>query len=390
MIEVVYFFLFGVVAVGMAYMPAHLRVLGFSGAQISTALAIAPLMSLAVPLAWAWLADRTQRHGRVLRFIAFGAWLGFSPLVWAHRRAAAGSFALVLAGYVGYAVFFVGMGGLADALAVARVRAGAVYGRIRLWGSLGWIITAVSVGALLGTSAQKLRGLLVPGAMWAALGGAALASWQVGGTGERAVRPRLGDVRTLLAEPGLRLLLIAGALHWACMAPYNVFFGVFLRDLGLPPVSWGLAYSVGVTAEMLVLLYFHHLHARVSLDALLAAAFVASSLRWVGNAVLRAPTALIALQALHGMTFGMFWSAGIALVAASVPPKLRATGQALLVMAINVGGALGNLAVGRLYDTAGPSTLFAIAAVGELLPLLVVLRARRLGVGAFVRTAARG
>jgi PPP family 3-phenylpropionic acid transporter len=157
------------------------------------------------------------------------------------------------------------------------------------------------------------------------------------------------------------------------MAPYNVFFGVFLRDLGLPPFSWGLAYSIGVIAEMLVLLYFHRMHARVRLDALLGAAFVASALRWVGNAVLRAPAALIALQALHGMTFGMFWSAGIAVVAATVPPKLRATGQALLVMSINAGGAIGNLAVGRVYDSAGPGKLFAIAAAGELLPLLVVL-----------------
>jgi PPP family 3-phenylpropionic acid transporter len=377
MIEGFYFFLFGVVAVGMAYMPAHLRALGFSGAQISTALAIAPLMSLGVPLAWAWLADRTQRHDRVLRFIAFGAWLGFSPLVWGHGWAAR-SFALVLTGYVGYAVFFVGMGGLADALAVARVRAGAVYGRIRLWGSLGWIITALAVGALLGTSTPRLGGLLVPAAMWVALGGAFVAALQVGGTGERTVRPRLADVRTLLAQPGLRLLLVAGALHWACMAPYNVFFGVFLRDLGLPPASWGLAYSVGVTAEMLVLLYFHRINARFSLDALLAAAFVTSALRWVGNAVLRAPGALIALQALHGMTFGMFWSAGIAMVAATVPPKLRATGQALLVMAINVGGAVGNLAVGRVYDSAGPRVLFALAALGEVLPLAVVLRGRRL------------
>jgi PPP family 3-phenylpropionic acid transporter len=161
------------------------------------------------------------------------------------------------------------------------------------------------------------------------------------------------------------------------MAPYNVFFGVFLRELGLPPISWGLAYSVGVTAEMLVLLYFHRVHARVSLDALLAAAFVASALRWMGNAVLRAPAALIALQALHGMTFGVFWSAGIATVAATVPPKLRATGQALLVMAINAGGALGNLTVGRVYDTVGPRRLFAVAAAGEVLPLLVVLYGRR-------------
>jgi PPP family 3-phenylpropionic acid transporter len=389
MIEVFYFFLFGVVAIGMAFMPAHLRALGFSGAQISTALAIAPLLSLAVPLGWAWLADRTQRHDRVLQLIAFGAWLGFSPLAWAHAQAAR-SFALVLAGYLGYATFFVGMGGLADALAVARVRAGAVYGRLRMWGSLGYVVAAIAVGAALGPSLLRLRGPLVPCAMWAALGGGFLASLWLGGTGEPAARPRLADVRALLAQqPGLRLLLVAGALHWACMAPYNVFFGVFLRDLGLQPLWWGVAYAVGVTAEMLVLLYFHRLHARVSLDALLAAAFVSSALRWVGNAVLRAPGPLIALQALHGMTFGMFWSAGIALVTATVPPKLRATGQALLVMAINVGGAVGNLAVGRIYDSAGPSLLFAVAAGGELLPLAVILYGRRIGVAHFARADAR-
>src|SRR6185312_16135012 len=266
---------------------------------------------------------------------------------------AARSFALVLTGYLGYAVFFVGMGGLADALAVARVRAGAVYGRLRMWGSLGHVTAAITVGALLGPFVLRLRALLAE-------------------------------------QPGLRLLLVAGALHWACMAPYNVFFGVFLRDLGLPPILWGVAFAVGVTAEMLVLLAFHRMHARVRLDTLLAAAFLASALRWAGNAVLQAPAALIALQALHGMTFGMFWSAGIALVAATVPPGLRATGQALLVTAINVGGAVGILAVGHFYDTAGPSALFAVAAGGELLPLAVILYGRRAGVAHFARAGARG
>ena len=105
MIEVFYFFLFQVVAIGMAFMPAHLRALGLTGAQISTALAVSPLLALAVPLGWAWLADRTQRHDRVLQLIAFGAFVGFTPLAWAHGRAAS-SFALILLGYLGYATFF--------------------------------------------------------------------------------------------------------------------------------------------------------------------------------------------------------------------------------------------------------------------------------------------
>src|SRR5665213_175997 len=99
MIELFYFFYFQSTAINMAYMPAHLRALGLSGRQISTALAVAPVLSLGVPLGWAWLADRTRRHDRVLRIVAGGAWLGFSPLVFL-RGAAARSFSLILAGYL--------------------------------------------------------------------------------------------------------------------------------------------------------------------------------------------------------------------------------------------------------------------------------------------------
>ncbi len=379
MIEVFYFFMFQAVGLNMAYMPAHLRALGFSGPQISAALAAAPMLSLAVPLAWAWLADQTQRHDRVLQIVACGTWLGFSPLVFAGGRSAP-AFAAVMTGYLCYAFFYVGMGGLADALAVSRVRAGALYGQLRQWGSVGFVCAAVAVGLLIQLGHLDLAGRAVPIAMWIALGGAFVAALQVGGSGESSVRPRLGDVRALLQDRGLRLLLLAGGLHWMCMAPYNVFLGVFLRDQGLRPLSWGLAYSAGVTAEMLALRHFHRLHGRFSLDRLLAAAFVASAVRWLGTSVARTPAALILLQLFHGMTFGLFWSAAIELVAAAVPAPLRATGNALLVMAVNVGSAGGNLITGALYDATGPRALFLMAALGELLPLAVVLRARRAGI----------
>ena len=181
----------------------------------------------------------------------------------------------------------------------------------------------------------------------------------------------------LLRDPRLRLLLAIAALHWICLTPYNVYFGVFLRDLGLPPLSWGLAYSTGVVMEVFVLMTFHRLQARFRLPTLLAAAFAVSAARWLAIGVVRAPWALIALQALHGMTFGMFWSAAIALVAATVPASLRATGQALLIMAINVGGAVGNAITGRVYDAYGSRLLFLLAAIGELAPLAVVIAARR-------------
>src|SRR5204863_341879 len=156
--------------------------------------------------------------------------VGFVPMLFAR------TFSMVFAGWAAYAMFAVAVGGLADAFAVARVRAGAVYGRLRLWGSIGYVVAAVLVGA---------------------------------------------------------------------------------------PLAAG-----GRAAERL-------------------------------------------------MTFGMFWSAAIALVTATVPASLRATGQALLIMSINVGAALGNTITGRLYDAYGSRLLFLLAAIGELAPLAVVLATRR-------------
>jgi PPP family 3-phenylpropionic acid transporter len=377
-IELVYFFVFQATGVAMAFMPAHLRALGFSGQRISMALAVSPLMALVVPLVWAWVADRTQRHDRVLQVVTGGAWLGFSPLVFAAGKGAS-SFQVVLTGYVCYALFYVGIGGMTDALAVARVRAGAIYGRLRGWGSIGFICSAMLVGLLLQLTHADLAGRLVPAAMWLGLGGGFVAALRIGGTGERAARPRFAEVRALLHQPEVRLLLLAGGLHWMCMTPYNIFLGVFLRDLGLQPLSWGLAYSIGVVAETVALVSFHRVHRRFGLGQLLAAAFAASAVRWLGMSVARAPAALILLQLFHGMTFGLFWSAAIELVATVVPPPLRATGNALLVMAINAGGAIGNLATGALYDALGPRTLFLLAAAGEILPLAVVLRASETG-----------
>ena len=353
----------------MTFMPAYLRGLGLSGREISTVFAVSPLLALAVPLAWAYLADRTHRHDRVLRVVIGGAWLGFTPMLFA------GSFAAILPSWALYALFAVAVGGLADAFAVARVRAGAVYGRLRLWGSVGYVVAAVAVGALL-SARGRAADRLVPITMWLTLGCAFFAATRLRGEGDPAARPRPADVLALLREPRLRVLLVVAAMHWICLTPYNVYFGVFLHDLGFAPVSWGLAYSTGVVMEVFVLMVFHRLQVRFRLPTLLAAAFAVSAARWLAIGVVRAPWALIALQALHGMTFGMFWSAAIALVAATVPASLRATGQALLIMAINIGAAVGNAITGRVYDAYGSRLLFLLAAIGELAPLAVVIAAR--------------
>ena len=123
--------------------------------------------------------------------------------------------------------------------------------------------------------------------MWLALGCAFAAALRLRGAGEATTRPRGADVVALLRDPRLRLLLAIAALHWICLAPYNVYFGIFLRDIGLGPLSCGLAYSTGVVMEVIVLMTFHRLEVRFRLPTLLAAAFAVSAARWLAIALCR-------------------------------------------------------------------------------------------------------
>lgn len=378
MLQAVYFCFFMAVGVSMPFLPPYLRDLGLGGREMATVLAIPPALNLVVPLAWAWLADRTRTHARVLQVVCLGAAIGFSSLLGARR------FPALFVGYAAYAVFGVGIGGLVDSLTIARVRAqpAADYGRIRAWGSVGFVIASIGAGLLLTARGGRLADPLVPALMVAALAATFLSSLRIRGSGERGARPRWSDVRALLRDRPLRLLLAVAPLHWMSSGPYNILFGIFVRDHRLSPAVVGLAFAVGVGAEVLVLLGFRRLHRRFSLETLLAVAFAGTAVRWLLVSRAEATAAVIGLQSLHGLTFGLFWGAGIARVADRVPAALRATGQALFVTTLGVGNVCGYLASGAIYDAGGGvAPAFLAAAALELVPLGLVLaaaaRARR-------------
>src|SRR5215831_13412746 len=194
MIQVFYYFYFQSLGAYMPYFAPYLRGLGLSGRQISTVLSVTPMMAMGAPLGWAWVADRTRRHARVLTGISLGACLGFLPLLFARR------FGAILAAWVGYAAFSVGIGGLTDSLAIARVRAGADYGRMRFWGSFGFVVAAAVAGAVLSARDRRAADPAVPLMIWLALAAMFLASLSLRGTGEEGARPRLADVGALLGD----------------------------------------------------------------------------------------------------------------------------------------------------------------------------------------------
>jgi MFS transporter, PPP family, 3-phenylpropionic acid transporter len=357
-----YFLLFAGVGVSLPYLPQHFRSLGFSGREIGIVAAITPAMTLLAPPVWGFIADRTRRPDILLRVTGLGVILGNATL------ALARTFAAALAPMALCGIFGSPQSVLIDSIAVEEVRrTRGVYSRLRLWGSIGFVVASFLFGQFYRGEANE-----VPRVVLMSLG-IAVAYSVVSAfirSNVATERPRLHDALYLSRRRDLQLLYAVACLHWIACAPYNVFFVVHAKSIGFSPSVAGAALALGVVAEVFVMGVFPALEARISLPRILSLSFAASALRWWMTGSTNSWPTLTAIQTLHGFTFGAFYVASVTYLARAVHPNLRASAQSLLVAtAFGVGGVVGYLTSGRAIDEMGGGALFRYAGVFELLPL---------------------
>jgi PPP family 3-phenylpropionic acid transporter len=359
-----YFLYFGALGITLPFLPAYLASLALSATQVGLLLALQPLLSLVMPPVWGHLADRTGRPDRVLTLLSVGACAAFAPLLVAER------FATLVAVLATYALFVSSVTAIADALALHRVaHVGGSYAHLRLFGSLGFVLTTTVFG-LFTVGPDRLT----VGVPLLLIAGYAL--WSLGLQAPAAPAPAVSPLAglKLLGLRDVRLLLGAACLHWIACAPFNGLFSIHVGALGLRPVVVGLASGLGVAAEVGVMLLYPRLARRLAPRHVLFLAFAASALRWGAMVWAESPALIVALQLLHGLTFGAFYVASVAFMAQRVPAHLRASGQALFVaVSFGLGGLVGFLSAGAGYDWLGGHRLFGVAALLEAVAALLVL-----------------
>ena len=360
-----YFLHYAAVAVVLSFFPAYLRGLGFSGEQIGAAWAPAQIAAAPAALLWGAVADKLSAASRALQICTLGAFAAMAGLPFARTPA------LVAALLFAHALFNAGTVPLVDSLTMEAVHGHpkADYPRTRLFGSIGFVLAAQGLGLVLAARGNAASDRLVPILMAATVGSTALAAWAIRLRHRRVIeispapaKARLRDAARLLRGP-LPILLAFCAVHWAACAPYHLLFGVLVRDRGLGAELTGLGMALGVAAEVAALFAFPRLARWLPLRTLLAISFAASGLRWL--LVWRSTSAaeLVALQLLHGATFGLFWGAAVQAMGKLVPAALRATGQALFsAVVFGLGNAAGYALSGAGYDRLGGApAVFGIA-----------------------------
>ena len=355
------------VGVSLPFWPVWLSAKGLSATEIGLLITAGSWIRIAAPQMAAHVADRRGRRRGVLILLAAASFAVHLLFLVSE------GFAALLAVSILAAIAFtpiIPMGENMTLLASRERRFD--YGRVRLWGSIAFIVGAIAGGRLVG-------GIGSDAILWLVLGTLALtvvATVAMPETGSPPARHRV-PVAALLSDRSMAVFLVTASLIQASHAAAYGFATLAWRESGIGDDVIGLLWAEGVLAEIVLFALGGGLAARLGPARLLAIAAVAGVVRWVGFAIEPGLGLLVFLQALHALTFGAAHLGAMLYIVRSVPPEHSASAQALYsgsAMGLVMGGA--TILAGTLYDDAGAGAFYAMAAMSAvgLIGALVLAR----------------
>lgn len=360
-----YFFYYAFVGTFAPYWSLYLQSIHFDPIEIAILMSVQPVMRMVAPNIWGWLADHTGERRQVVQ-IAATLSAAFYLGVFATTSFWGMFLVLLLMGF-----FWSASMPLVEATTLTYLgKHAARYGRIRSWGSVGFIMAVIGLG-------YAFDYIAIAWLLWAGLVcelGILFFSRQIPPTEVLAHHTDSQSIRKIVLQPHVLALLGACFLMSVAHGPYYTFFSIYLVDHGYAKSAVGWLWALGVICEIGVFFTMPWLVSRFGYTRILLASFSCAVLRFIliGWGVDFLMLLLIA-QILHAVTFGAYHAASLGLVHELFQGRHQSKGQALFgSFTYGAGNMVGGLASGPIWQHLGASVLFSFSAGMALLGLLLM------------------
>jgi PPP family 3-phenylpropionic acid transporter len=339
------------------YLPLWLKELGFSITIIGLLTAVQAATRVLAPYGWGWLSDHTGKRVTLLRFCA-GAALICSAGLWVEGGVVWIAVVLLMMFIHTSAMMPMSEAALAHLVSSDQGFDSHRYGRVRLWGSLGFLVTVFVAGAWFEHQGMQSFPTWAVGSLLTLN----VSVWWLPDRKEvahhDAVKP---SVLPVLRQPRVQWFFATVFFHVLSHIGIYVFFSLYLDDLGYSKTMIGLLWAVSVAAEIVWFFTQSRWLPLFSLSAWMLICSAAMVLRMVLTTwAAQWLWVLMFAQLLHALTFATQHTVCIALLSQQFPGRLRGRGQALYAsIGYGVPGVLGALGGGALSDVFGLSSVYA-------------------------------
>lgn len=357
-----YFLFFAVLGIFIPYFNLYCASIGFSKFQIGIILGAFMLMRVISPIFWGNYADHGQSRKKISMINAAGSAAAMTLALFTQN------FWALLIIITIYAFFRKGILPMIEASTWEFLEThGGEYGKIRLWGSMGFI-AAVFLGGML------LDHVPVKAVLVIIIGLSSLLLVTVLGMPSKhiaqapyAAHSLARKISGMLRQKKILIFLTVSILLQISHGAYYGFFTLFMEAKDYNHMTIGFCWTLGVLAEVIVMLRYQKWFAKSQPFVLIIACCFIAAWRWHLFASQNSLAAYLLAQCLHAFSFGLMHIASMEYLNRNTAPGLKTTGLGLYSGATyGIGGAIGMIVSGTLYDQVGAQSLFAASALVAL------------------------
>ena len=360
-----YFFYYFFVGSFVPYWGIYLQSENFSPSSIGILLSLFQISRIVAPNFWGWLADHTGHRVKWIKLTSFLGLIGFIGVFWAK-----GFFWIFLV-MSALSLFTSSTLPLAESLTLAHLATtDGHYSRIRLWGSIGFIVASLFLGYLI-----DLQGINI--LLWVLLITQAIIFFLSNTIPEaKEIHHKKNDlpIWKIIKTPSVVALLIGCTLMVSAHGVLYNFYSIYLKEHGYSSATIGWLWAVGVICEIFIFMLMPKILRRYSLKTILLISLFLGVIRFIliGASPDHFYLLLIA-QMFHAATFGSFHAASIEVIAYFFKGRNQSRGQAIYnSVAYGIGGTIGGLGGGYLIQYLGGQLGFMIAAISPLIGFVVI------------------
>jgi len=330
---------------------------GFTVIEIAVLMSMLQITRIVGPFSWGWLSDYLSNRIGIIRFCACLAALVFTTIYFLHSYIAFFIWMFVLHTILSS---LMPLGESATVHALFKDNSfDKRYGRLRLWGSIGFIAMVLFAGELFQREGIELYPL-VGTFVFIALAMVTFLLHEPKIERRKLVK---GELFTVLLNPDVRWFLLSGFFMQFAHAAFYVFYSLYLSNLGYDKLQIGLFWALGVAAEVIFFYFQSKVLSRVDPEVVLQASFGIGVVRFALMAFFPFTSVLIFAQIMHAGTFAAHHSAATKLLQRWFTGPLQARGQALMAtVSYGFGGTLGGLFAGWVWEASQPRDVFVISA----------------------------
>ena len=351
-----YFFYFVTLGAFLPYWTIYLADKGFSAKAIGQLMAIMMVTKIFSPFIWGKLSDITGKRLPIIRLGSILIAVCFINIYWAE-----GFWPIALVMLV-FSFFWHAVLPQFETLSLSTLGTDThLYSRIRLWGSVGFIVAVLLTGELLDFYEVGLLPALLLVSM-VVLAGTSLFLPQPNETAKQATSEKISSV--VFSKPVMVFFAMCFFMQFS-HGPYYTFFSIHLQDLGYSKFAIGLLWSLGVIAEIGIFMLMPKILLRFSTRQILVTSLVLAAIRWylLADFSQFLPVLLLA-QCLHAATYASFHAAAINVINVTFVGQHAGQGQALYSsVSFGLSTVVGALVFGSVWDTMGSQISFLVASI---------------------------